>query len=243
MNRQQVNKYLSGQTTPSLSTLRRICDFFGVDEAEILMNSREFADLVRLRPPKLGLDRDPFGVTVDHLFGRNADDTGLLDRHAGYYHVHFRPDPGQDYILRTLCRIYSAGDHWLTKSVERHDKGDFTVPSPLKFDGIATEAHNRIIVQERERGRGRSFWTTMLIATEYATPSYLVGLVIGIAPEGSHELTATRTVWRYLGRSPNLRDALATCGVIRDGDSGHDDFVHRTGLAQKGVAGTLTVSD
>ena len=33
INRQQFNKYLSGQSSPSLHNLHRIAEFFGVDEA------------------------------------------------------------------------------------------------------------------------------------------------------------------------------------------------------------------
>ncbi|MEZ5760364.1 MAG: helix-turn-helix transcriptional regulator [Paracoccaceae bacterium] len=213
LNRQQVNKYLSGQTQPSLSTLRRICDFFGVDEAEILMPPRDFAALVRLRPPRLGPVQDRFAAQLDRLVDHGAGSAGLLERHEGYYHVHFSPDPDRDYILRALCRLYRVDNRWLSKTIERHGDEMFAVPSPLRFNGIAIEAHNRLIIHERETGMGRSFWSTMLIASEYAAPTFLPGLVLGIAPEGSHDIVATRAVWQFLGRKPNLREALRGCGV------------------------------
>ena len=37
INRQQFNKYLSGSVRPSRHNMRKICDFFGVTEAELLM--------------------------------------------------------------------------------------------------------------------------------------------------------------------------------------------------------------
>ena len=37
INRQQFNKYLAGSAHPSRRNMRRICDFFGVSEAELLM--------------------------------------------------------------------------------------------------------------------------------------------------------------------------------------------------------------
>jgi transcriptional regulator with XRE-family HTH domain len=40
INRHQFMKYLSGASFPSRYTMRRICDFFGVDEYEILLPLR-----------------------------------------------------------------------------------------------------------------------------------------------------------------------------------------------------------
>ncbi|WP_187429290.1 hypothetical protein ROLI_040180 [Roseobacter fucihabitans] len=54
ISRQQFTKYLSGKGSPSLSSLRKISDFFGVEESELLMPSVEFKELIALRPP---LDR------------------------------------------------------------------------------------------------------------------------------------------------------------------------------------------
>jgi len=36
INRQQFNKYLAGRARPSRSNMRRICNFFGLTEAELL---------------------------------------------------------------------------------------------------------------------------------------------------------------------------------------------------------------
>ncbi|MCV2873682.1 helix-turn-helix transcriptional regulator [Defluviimonas sp. WL0050] len=228
LNRQQMNKYLSGQTQPSLSTLRRICDFFGVDEGEILMPPREFASLVRLRPPRLGPAQNRFELQLERLVDHGTTSAQLLERHEGYYYVHFSPDPDRDYILRALCRLYRADNRWLSKTIERHGDEEFAVPSPLRFSGVAIEAHNRLIIQEREYGMGRSFWSTMLIASEYAAPTFLPGLVLGIAPEGSHDIVATHVVWQFLGRNPNLRAALRGCGVYASDSSDIADYVRRS---------------
>lgn len=34
VNRSQFNRYLGGETMPSLRLMRRICDFFGVEESK-----------------------------------------------------------------------------------------------------------------------------------------------------------------------------------------------------------------
>ena len=46
INRQQFNKYLGAQATPSSFTLRKICTFFGVDEEEIFSEHESFRALL-----------------------------------------------------------------------------------------------------------------------------------------------------------------------------------------------------
>lgn len=213
LNRQQFDRYLTGQSQPSLSTLRRICDFFGVDEAEILMEPRAFADLVKLNPPRLGLKPSRFDIQTTRLLDRRAGTDALLARHAGFYHVHACPDPMRRYILRTLCWIGQIDGAWISKTIERHSPQEFALPATLRYSGIVLEAHDRIIVQERELGRGRGLWTTVLIASDHL-PNLLPGLVLGISPEGSHDVSATRTVWHYLGQKIDVRAALRACGVV-----------------------------
>ena len=52
INRPQFMKYLSGASYPSRHNLRRICDYFGVDEFEMLMPHDQFRGILRLRPGK-----------------------------------------------------------------------------------------------------------------------------------------------------------------------------------------------
>ena len=213
LNRQQFERYLTGQTQPSLSTLRRICDFFGVDEAEILMEPRGFTDLVRLRPPRLGVQRSRLEVQTNLLLDRRDETDPLLNRHAGFYHVYASPDPKRRSILRTLLWMGQIDGAWITKGIERHGRDEFALPKTLRYSGLVLEAHGRIIVQERELGRGRGVWTTVVSASDHF-PTCLSGLVLGMSPEGSHDVRATRTVWQYLGQRIDARAALRACGVV-----------------------------
>lgn len=232
LNRQQFNKYLNGQSRPSLSTLRRICDFFGVDEAEILSDAREFADLIRLRPPKLPGLKGSAESEVAKFYRHDTADLSLLERHEGYYHGHLSPDPAKRAILRSLTRVYRRDGQWFAKSITRHRGGDYLVPEMMKYCGTVAEAHGRLVIMEREQGIGRSFWSTILVTSDYPTPTFLPGLSMGIAPEGSHTISAMRTIWQFLGRSPDLRWALSQCGLFEPDDPSLAEYVRRSDVIQ-----------
>ncbi|MEB3734960.1 helix-turn-helix transcriptional regulator [Halopseudomonas pachastrellae] len=44
INRPQFNRYLNGVNRPSDSTMRRLCDFFGVEVYELLLPTGSFSD-------------------------------------------------------------------------------------------------------------------------------------------------------------------------------------------------------
>lgn len=46
INRAQFNKYLAGQSRPTPYNLKRICDFFGVEDYELLLPPEQFVRLL-----------------------------------------------------------------------------------------------------------------------------------------------------------------------------------------------------
>ncbi len=213
-NRQQFNKYLNGHAQPSLATLRKICDFFGVDDHEILLHHDSFKAIVRLRPPKLGVKQTSYEVALDNLTQRSKTNQSLMKRHAGYYHAYFAPEPARNILVRTLVHLYRENDAWLTKTIDRKLDEAFFVPSRVKYTGVALEAFQRITILEREIGSGRSIWATMLYCSEQDPPNFLSGLSMSVETEARHDISCVRGVWQYLGKNPDLRQALKLCGIV-----------------------------
>ena len=214
INRQQFSKYLNGHSEPSLASLRKICDFFGVEEHEILLDPERFREIIRVRPPRFNQKKDRFQRTVDNLTDNSSAAAGFFERHEGYYFTYIIPDPTQDYCIRSLARIYQDNGRWLSKTVERHLDEVYMLPARLKYSGIVSEGCNRIVIYEREQGQGRSLNTTYLYPSEHEEPRYLPGLLVGFSSDGSQQINCIRTVWEYLGKKPNLRKALKKCGVL-----------------------------
>lgn len=214
INRQQFSKYINGHSEPSLASLRKICDFFGVEEHEILLDADRFRDIIRVRPPRFNVKKNRFQRVVDHLVDHEHVASGLFERHAGYYFTYIQPDPTQQNCLRSLVRIYQEDGRWLSKTVERYLDKVYMLPATLKYSGIVAEGCNRMVIYEREQGQGRSLNATFLYPSEHGEPRYLPGLLVGFSADGSQQITCIRTVWHYLGKQPNLREALKKCGVV-----------------------------
>ncbi len=214
INRQQFSKYLNGHALPSLSTLRRLCDFFGVDEQEILLDTAEFRELVRVRAPRFAEARNTARDTIERLMQTPRMNQAVLESHAGYYHTYCYPDPKRDYYYRSLSRIYQQDGIWMVKSIDRNLDAQFMLPNTLKYNGLVLEGNNRIVICEREQILGQGVFQCILYASDHAPPTFLSGLMMSIAVEGVHEISCVRTVWQYLGQKPNLKDALGKCGTI-----------------------------
>ncbi|MDP5359080.1 MAG: hypothetical protein NWR52_02860, partial [Paracoccaceae bacterium] len=85
----------------------------------------------------------------------------------------------------------------------------FFIPACVKYSGVAVESFQRMTVLEREMGSGRSIWVSMLYCSEHAVPNYLAGLCMSMESEGRHDISCTRMIWNYLGKTPNLRSVLS----------------------------------
>ena len=224
-NRQQFNKYLNGHSMPSIQTLRRICDFFGVDETEILLDPREFGELVRVRPPRVGYTPDPLQAMAESLVSIGKANEAFLTRHEGYYFSYVSFDARATTIVRALVRLRREGNIWTTKTVDRKLYETYGLPETVKYVGLATESQGNLVCMEREQQPGRSMWCSMLYGSTYDHPSYLTGVTLSTSPEGSKDIECLRLVWEFLGRQIDLRKALGSCGVLRRSTAGLPDIV------------------
>lgn len=237
INRQQYNRYLSGQSSPSLSTLRRICDFFGLDTHEILLDHKTFAKIIRLRPPLLKKNGDPVFQFVRNISQQSRNQVNLMSKYEGYFHSYIQLDDMPQNILRSLISIRNNGLGWISKSIERYPRSAYTVPNKVNYKGVAFLNADRLILMEQENASRQSTWTTMMYTTDFDEPNILSGLSLGITPETSHDIICYRTVWEFLGKQPRLRTAILKCGLIDKNDPSVPSYFIRN-MDQKSLSGT-----
>jgi transcriptional regulator with XRE-family HTH domain len=122
INRPQFNKYLSGKRQPSLQTLRKICDYFGIDDHEIFLDHESFSSLIRVRPPVLGQETDLLYTFVDK-YGRIPQHAhSEFDKYVGFYHAFYQPNKQSGTILCNLFTIYKR-DNCLTSAPMEQTSG------------------------------------------------------------------------------------------------------------------------
>lgn len=210
VNRTQYHRYLSGSGEPALRSLRRICDYFGVEEHEILQDADSFREIVRLRPPKLGPSPDPFSAIQSRL--SEGDEVPMVA--MGYYHMVFRPDPAVDLYYRNLLRISASPRGMVIKQVERYPRPAISLPRRLVYEGTAFTRYGKLFCQVQERSHRRSTWYMVLSVGDFAAPSLLHGRAVGCEPEGLAGISTFPVVFIRLEGKTTLREALAACGYF-----------------------------
>jgi transcriptional regulator with XRE-family HTH domain len=212
INRHQLQRYLKGSSEPSLNTLRRICDFFGLDEHEILLPHAAFAELIRIRPPRLQQTRDPISEYMGGFI--DAQDLGIAKHYEGFYHVYFQPNRLVPEIHRALTRITLEDRSLVTKTIERYITGHAGLPPVVKYKGIAfTNGSSLTMIESRSSTRASTFYSVLYGADTDAL-TVLTGLAMGVSPDSSRVIYCIRTCWQYLGKQIDLRQRIRECGQL-----------------------------
>jgi hypothetical protein len=216
INRQQFMKYLAGTSFPSRHNLRRICDFFGFDEYEVLMPHDQFRNIVRLRPAREGEDLSmPPGLA--NLLAQAQRHRGVLTKSHGYYYEYYLSFSTPRHILRSLIFIYPWKDYTLYKRLERLRRPDSAGPPDVyKYAGLVTIAGDRMHMLDQETITGSELTQTVLYLNYRNRISVLTGLTVGVSGGDAHEPSASRVVMEYIGRSVNLRQAIAECRLYAE---------------------------
>ncbi|CUH64543.1 Helix-turn-helix domain protein [Thalassovita gelatinovora] len=211
INRTQFHRYLNGDAEPTLNTLRRICDYFGVEEYEIMMSHTSFRELVRLRPPQLHETVDPFREIQNRIYAGE----GPVNISMGYYHMLFRPDPETGIYYRALVRMQQATGGIIFKMVERFPRPALSLPSRLVSEGTGFVHMGKLYCLMQEVKFRRSTWFNVLNVGDSSNAPMLNGVATGSEPEGTSGIKSFPIVWLFLGERPDLRQALSACGYYR----------------------------
>jgi len=212
MNRQQFNKYLSGQSEPTLHNLKRITDFFGVDEYEITLPHKEFVRLVR---PKRGQVRET--LLLEQLLTQidmaDAESQAALAAYEGTYAAYFCSPVWSNHIVRSLTTMSFAAPNCLTKSVQRLylPGGGRSMKVTQKFNGVVRNIVDRLYVVEYEANSKDLASFTILYPSHRRQLQFLTGIMVTVASGGSRQPFSTRVAYQYLGKDIDLRKEIARC--------------------------------
>lgn len=213
ISRQQFTKYLSGASAPSLNNVRRIADFFGVEETELLLPQDEFHRLIARRPPSVA-DTLPTQNFISSSVNNNSSSRRDIKPFLGFYYSHFIMWYKPDRIIRALVHIYDLKGAILTQNFERYPEDSDGAARIEKYLGVALYNAERLYIYEKEKFTGKRIWQTVVYATDLKSSKYLSGLTMGIATDTVRDIACYRIVYSFLGRDMDLRTALSGCGTF-----------------------------
>lgn len=226
INRSQFNKYLQGTVRPSRHNLRRICDFFGVEEHEVLLPAVDFAELLRSRPAAVpaGDPADEIRRAIGHL--QNLSKSAELQAYLGYYFEYYYSMSSPGRILKTLVHVAARGDAVVYDRIERlAPVGSRRRGARCHYQGHALFLKDRLFLTDYETLTGNEVSQTILFANYRSVIDHLDGLKIGVAATGKRTPAASRVTWQYIGRKVDPRRAFRCIGLIDPDDCGLDAAV------------------
>ncbi|MGY8637516.1 helix-turn-helix transcriptional regulator [Bradyrhizobium sp. 14AA] len=199
VNRAQFNKYLSGQTAPTAHNLKRICDFFGVEESEIVRPHEEFAQLIGVRvgtSARAALSVPP----LKHLETLRRHSSDTLKKYAGYYFEYYYSMSSPGRILRSLVHLHETSGYWACERTERlQDVGAPARHALCHYVGMAFYLNERIFVLDYESLTSNEITQTVLIPSFKNRITRLNGLKLGVSAADQRAPCCSRVVWDYLG--------------------------------------------
>ena len=214
VNRSQFNRYLSGRSTPSRHVFKTICDFFGVEEYEILLPPGDFQRIVSLKPSGRTVDAAPrpYVTYLDQLARRSRSD--LVD-YQGFYFEYSYSMTRPGLILRSLIKV--SGEPGITtyqriENMARVERSEARVK--CKYRGMAFYLNDRIFLIDYDSLTGNEISQTVLYPNYQHRLTRLAGLKLGVSTGSRREPLCARVLLEALGRRVSVKKALRACGLF-----------------------------
>ena len=228
VNRQQFNRYLTGSAAPSRHNHRRISDFFGLEEHELLMPHPAFAATFAQRTAA----RQPLAAHDRHAaLLRDASRSGSRDLHEyrGFYFKYFYSYLGNGRIKRELVHWRYDGDTLVSSVKQRYTGEDEEGEVSLRFAtyrGLVGALGDRLLNIDAQRSGTREV-STMILYPKRRLLRRLHGMTIGVSHGSARVIGAARVVMDFIGTKIDIRAALGALGTFDPDDPSVPEPVRR----------------
>ena len=236
IHRAQFNKYLSGQSEPTKYNLKRIGDFFGVEDYELKLPPEQFARLIGARNASAtsGPQNDP----ISELFKPLHAQAGNLSRYCGYYFEYSNCMSVPGSILVSLVHLWEERGSFLFERQERQERSSAGLQQAevrCRYLGAAFQLQDRLFLIDYESLTLNEMSQTVLIPSFKSRITRLNGLKTGVSSGDRRNPACTRVVWEFLGEEINRINAYRQVKLYRPDDPRIDDDIR-----ERLSAGTVT---
>ena len=225
INRAQFNRYLYGRSRPSAHTLRRFCDFFGVEEYEMLLPHDQFQRLIQIRP-HVQEEAPASAPMQEHLDKLMQFSSSELEKYLGYYFEYYYSFAVPGKILRNLVRMEMRDGQVVYQRVERLQQPGGDVHHN-KYLGLVLLTDRLFLIDYESVNRNEVTQTVLFTSLKHRV-SRISGLKMGVADNVERMPCAARVVYESLGTNIDVRKALRMCGLHEADDRSIDDAIKAT---------------
>jgi transcriptional regulator with XRE-family HTH domain len=227
INRSQLNRYLSGASAPRPALMQRICDYFGVEQHEILLPHEEFAQILRPRAlPGGGLSGDGVSRMLREHFDRIMQHSDPRARQLSgtfFEYYYSMAMPGQ--VLRALVAFEAEGEHMFYRRLERMGPHDRAGRRHYRYQGMTLMTGDRIFMNDYEYSAGIEITQTVLFPDYSFRWTALHGVKIGVSANREHVPCCVRV---YMERTPPRTRTITNlrrCGLFAADSPEIPDYV------------------
>jgi hypothetical protein len=208
-------KYLSGSSFPSRNTFRKICDFFGFDEYEMLMPHDQFRNIFRLKSTDESKNTKIPMFFANFLISSQRQ-KNILSKFIGFYYVYYYSFSQSGYILRSLMTVYNWNEYTLYKRLERLKfQNSNAAPDVYKYVGILATVGDRLHFMDQESITGHELSHTIVYPSYRNRVTTLTGLTMGVSGSDQRLISSSPVVLEYIGRGIKLREAIEGCRIYK----------------------------
>jgi len=213
INRQQFNKYLAGRSHPSRRNMRKVCDFFGVSEAELLMEPQPFEEIVALK--RKPLQQEALSKPLRHL-DRLYQHSQDLEKYLGYYFRYFYSFGNKGKVIRSLALIYTEDNKYYWKNIEVLRNPDTGRSTGLnKYEGVLFFLADSIYLMEYEALEMNTITQATFYPSHRSRLDILLGIHTGGPTRRGRKTGASRVALEFLGRDIDTRAAMKRTGLFQ----------------------------
>ncbi len=212
INRQQFNKYLGGQTEPSSYNLRKICNFFRVDEDQLFAPHVDFIRLIGSK--SLRTTRNDTGPLPASEFFPQATDS--MKKYVGYYFAYVVSPSVPGHYIKSITGLRLNEGVMISKTYEKitFSDPDSVYSSVNKYRGFCFESASLLYLIEHEYLHDRGYIYTALYPSYRDPIQILNGLVLGVSGGNFRRPYSSQIVFEYIGKTTDLRAAIRACGCF-----------------------------
>ncbi|MGD9864915.1 MAG: helix-turn-helix domain-containing protein [Pseudodonghicola sp.] len=217
ISRQQLNKYLSGRSMPSIETLQIIASAAGLRPDDLLLPPQAFMPL--WQPPLRLQGLSPrVEKVMNRLFENMAQTKDVLAQYCGAYHMYGRLLTNPDRIGRTYSVISQDGTLTLIKMVmyiDAYGQGLGARP-PIKVEGVVQWLGERIYIVDLQDLGQRNARLISFVIDPPALPyqPYLTGSMTTTNNSLMREAYTIPIVCERLQGPRAMKADLKACGVF-----------------------------